>query len=118
MTLPVLFLRIILTGKCFYMLMMLNFLAIMLLACNRVWINSQTGFNFILQLAKCEHLCIFCNHCSNSFFAGSLNIKTVSVVKDLGIYISDNLKWSLAILFLIYIVMPLYVLSNFAFLFH
>ena len=33
-------------------------------------------------------------HCSNSFFAGSLNIKTVSVVKDLGIYISDKLKWS------------------------
>ena len=103
------------------MLMMLNFLAIMLLACNRAGIISQTGSNFInliLQLAKCEHLCIFCNHCSNSFFAGSLNIKTVSVVKDLGIYISDNLKWSLAILFLIYIVMPLYVLSNFAFLFH
>ena len=47
-----------------------------------------------LAVAKCEHLCISCNHCSNSFFAGSLNIKTVSVVKDLGVYISDNVKWS------------------------
>ena len=47
-----------------------------------------------LAVAKCEHLCISRNHCSNSYFAGSLNIKTVSVVKDLGVYISDNLKWS------------------------
>ena len=47
-----------------------------------------------LAVAKCEHLCISRNHCSNSFFAGSLNIKTVSVAKDLGIYFSDDLKWS------------------------
>ena len=49
-----------------------------------------------LAVAKCEHLCIFCIHCCNSFFAGSLglNVKTVSVVKDLGIYISNNHKWS------------------------
>ena len=43
-------------------------------------------------VAKCEHLCISRIHCSNSFFAGLLNIKTVSVVKDLGVYISDNLN--------------------------
>ena len=47
-----------------------------------------------LAVAKCEHLCISRSHCSNSVFAGSLNIKTVSVVKDLGVYIIDNLKWS------------------------
>ena len=47
MMLLVWFLRIIQTVKCFYVLMMLNFSAVMLLACNRVWINSQTGSNFI-----------------------------------------------------------------------
>ena len=47
-----------------------------------------------LAVAKCEHLCIFHIHCSNSFFAGSPNIKTASVVKGLGIYISNNLEWS------------------------
>ena len=46
-----------------------------------------------LAVVKCEHLCISRNHCFYSFFAGTLNINTVSVVKDLGIYISDNLKW-------------------------
>ena len=61
-------------------------------------LNKFTNWLQLLQLdlavAKCEHLCICCIHCSNSFFAGSVNIKTVSVVKDLSIYISDNLKWS------------------------
>ena len=51
-----------------------------------------------LAVAKCENLCtgtgISRIHCSNTFFAGSLNIKTVSVVKDLVIFISNNLKWS------------------------
>ena len=47
-----------------------------------------------LAVTKCEHLCISCIHCSNPFFVGSLNIETVSVIKDLGIYISNNLKWS------------------------
>ena len=96
MTHLVLFPRIILTVKCFYKLMMLNFSATMLFICNRVWINSQKWLKLHqldLAVAKCEHLCISRIYCSNSFFAGSLNIKTVSVIKDLGIYISNNHKW-------------------------
>ena len=60
--------------------------------------DKFTNFLQLHQLdlaeAKCEHLRRYHIHCSKSFFAGSLNIKTVSVVKDLGIYISNNLKWS------------------------
>ena len=44
---------------------------------NRLQLNQLD-----LAVAKCKHLC------------GALNIKTVSVVKDLSIYISDNLEWS------------------------
>ena len=79
------------------MLVMPNFSAIMLFSLQQgldKFTNWLKLHQLDLAVAKCEHLCISCNHCSNSFFAGSLNIKTVSVVKDLGVYISDNLKWS------------------------
>ena len=68
------------------MLMMLNFSAIINALSLQQGLDEFTNWlqlhELDLAVAKCEHLCISCIHCSNSFFAGSLNTKTVSVVKD------------------------------------
>ena len=58
------------------------------------WVNDR---QLSLAPSKCEHLSIACEHKSpanNIFNLGLHNIKSVSVVKDLGIHVSDNLKWS------------------------
>jgi len=61
-----------------------------------LWINFQIGMhNRQLNSApsKCDHLCI--THLSNyssSFYVDSHNIAIVSVAKDLGIYVTNNLK--------------------------
>ena len=64
-------------------------------ALNRLsaWICSR---QLNLALAKCEHLHIFRsnNSLDHSFQVSSHSIKTVKTVKDLGVLISYNLKWS------------------------
>lgn len=48
-----------------------------------------------LAAAICKHLCITRSSSSNNYFyAGSENINEVSVVRDLTIFVCDNLKWS------------------------
>ena len=58
------------------------------------WVNDR---QLSLAPSKCEHLTIARKNKSpanNIFNLGLHNIKSVSVVKDLGIHVSDNLKWS------------------------
>ena len=58
------------------------------------WVNDR---QLSLAPSKCEHLTVACKHKSpanNIFNVGFHNIKSVSVVKDLGTHVSDNLKWS------------------------
>ena len=57
------------------------------------WVNDR---QLSLAPSKCEHLTIAHKHKSpanNIFNLGFHNIKSISVVKDLGIHVSDSLKW-------------------------
>ena len=81
------------------------------------WVNDRQ-----LSLApfKCEHLTIARKHKSpanNIFSLGSHNIKSVSVVKDLGIHVSDSLKWSCHVSHIYNVASMCVCFSSFAFFF-
>ena len=58
-----------------------------------IWSRDR---QLLLAPSKCEHLCISrsFNSQTHNFCIDSYNIRLVTAVKDLGVYISRNPKWS------------------------
>ena len=58
-----------------------------------IWLCER---QLLVAPSKCEHLCISRSFISqtHNFCIDSYNIHSVTAVKDLGVYICRNLKWS------------------------
>ena len=82
-----------------------------------IWLQKR---QLDLAASKCDHLCVTCARLTapdNSFYIGCHNIHNVSFVKDLGIFIDKDLKFSYHIKLHFTQCFAL-CLSNFAFFLH